>query len=68
MKLEVIEVERKGPIRCAADEPTDLVDERGVTVTREPHHLVLSLVDFKAEISRKGRVQHSEGMGKPKFT
>ena len=68
MEFEVVEFEGEGPIRRAADEATDLIDECRAAIAGEPHDFVLTLVHGEAEIGREGRVEHSERMGKPDFT
>src|SRR2546429_9695485 len=53
---------------CAADEPTDFVDECWAAVTGQPHDFVFPLVHLEAEIRCKGRVEHPQGMGESNFT
>src|SRR5437763_15681965 len=68
MELEVVEVEGEVAIRCAADEPTDFVNECWAAVTGQPHDFVFSLVHLESEIRCKGRVSHPQGIWESNFT
>ena len=53
MELEVLQVKNEGPIRSAADEPTDFIEECRAPITGQAHDFVLPVVYGKAEIGCK---------------
>src|SRR4029079_15887342 len=57
-----------GTIRCSMNQLPHLLDHRRAAVGREPHDLVLVLVDSEAEVRGERRVEHSKGMWIPDLT
>jgi len=60
--FKIIEVEGERAIGGAAEDAPDLVEVARLAVGGEAHHLVLALVDGKAEEGGEGRVEHSQRM------
>jgi len=68
VEFKIVEIECEPAIGRAADQFTDLIDQRWPTISGEAHDFVLVLIYLEAEVRRECRIQHSQGMRKSYFT
>src|SRR6267378_1995541 len=68
VEFKIVEIECEPAIGRAADQLTDLLEQRWPSKGRQAHDFILVLIHLEAEIRRECRIQHSKGMRKSYFT
>src|SRR5262245_8764136 len=62
VELEIVQIELERSVGGALDRFVHRLLEGWLSIRRQPHHLVLALVDRKAQVGGDGGIEHPQRM------